>query len=141
MSSLQEINNLIGEYQDKIKQLEKEKIKINFINYFEISKTDIKKMKNLTVEANYEYSDHAMDEYGHSAEATLKVNFNDTEYFNIVYTEEQGKGTKSRYSPTIYCNITGSTNAKNILLKNLDISIDDNEEYEWCRLIKQIVTE
>jgi hypothetical protein len=141
MSSIQEINNLIAEYQDKIKQLEKEKIKINFINYFEISETDIKKMKNLEVEANYEYHDHVMDEYGHSVEATLKVNFNDKEYFNIIYTEEQGKGTESRYSPTTYCNITGTKLAKKILLEKIDIGIDDDDEYEWRDLIEKIVTE
>ena len=142
MSSIQEINNLIAEYQDKIKQLEKEKIKINFINYFEIYETDIKKMKNLEVEANYQYHDHVMDEYGHSVEATLKVNFDDKEYFNIIYTEEQGKGTESRYSPTRYCDITGSANAKKIILNNIEIDIDDEDEYsEWRDLIEKIVTE
>ena len=140
MNSIEEINYLIAEYQDKINQLQKEKIKINFINYFEISKSDIKKMKNLKVEGKYEYNDHVMDEYGHSTEATLKITFDDKEYFNIEYTEEQGKGTESRYSPTIYCNITASTKAKKIILKNLDISIDDNEEYEWRDLIEEIVT-
>ena len=145
MSSIQEINNLIAEYEDKISQLKEEKVKLNFINYFEIPETDVKKMKGLTVEANYEYHDHVMDEYGHSAEATLKIKFNNTEYFNIEYTEEQGEGTESRYIPTRCCSITGSDNAKNLLLKNVDISIDgdeeDNEWEEWRDLIKQIVTE
>ena len=102
-------------------------------------------MKGLTVEANYEYHDHVMDEYGHSVEATLKIKFNNKEYFNIEYTEEQGEGTESRYIPTRCCSITGSDNAKNLLLKNVDISIDgdeeDNEWEEWRDLIKQIVTE
>ena len=141
MSNITEINNQIAEYENKISQLKKEKVKLNFIKYFNISNTDIKKLKNLEVEANYEYSDHAMDEYGHSIEATLKIKFNDKDYFNIIYTEEQGEGTESRYSPTIYCNITGTKVAKKILLKNIDIGIDDDDEYEWRDLIKQIVTE
>ena len=73
MSNIIEINNLIAEYEDKISQLKKEKVKLNFINYFNISDKDVKKMKNLEVEANYEYHDHVMDEYGHSVEATLKI--------------------------------------------------------------------
>ena len=141
MSNIIEINNLIAEYEDKISQLKKEKVKINFINYFNISDKDVKKMKNLEVEANYEYSDHAMDEYGHSVEATLKINFNDKDYFNIIYTEEQGEGTESRYSPTRYCNITGTKLAKKILLEKIDIGIDDDDEYEWRDLIEKIVTE
>jgi len=141
MSNIIEINNLIAEYEDKISQLKKEKVKINFINYFNISDKDVKKMKNLEVEANYEYHDHAMDEYGHSVEATLKINFNDKDYFNIIYTEEQGEGTESRYSPTTYCNITGTKLAKKILLEKIDIGIDDDDEYEWRDLIEQIVTE
>ena len=141
MSNIIEINNLIAEYEDKICQLKKEKVKINFINYFNISDKDVKKMKNLEVEANYEYSDHAMDEYGHSVEATLKINFNDKDYFNIIYTEEQGEGTESRYSPTRYCNITGTKLAKKILLEKIDIGIDDDDEYEWRDLIEKIVTE
>lgn len=141
MSNIIEINNLIAEYEDKISQLKKEKVKLNFINYFNISDKDVKKMKNLEVEANYEYSDHAMDEYGHSVEATLKINFNDKDYFNIIYTEEQGEGTESRYSPTTYCNITGTKLAKKILLEKIDIGIDDDDEYEWRDLIEKIVTE
>ena len=34
MSSLYEINNLIADYEDKISQLEKEKVKLNFIKYY-----------------------------------------------------------------------------------------------------------
>ena len=141
MSNIIEINNLIAEYEDKISQLKKEKVKLNFINYFNISDKDVKKMKNLEVEANYEYHDHVMDEYGHSVEATLKINFNVKDYFNIIYTEEQGEGTESRYSPTTYCNITGTKLAKKILLEKIDIGIDDDDEYEWRYLIEQIVTE
>ena len=145
MSNITEINNQIAEYENKINQLKKEKVKLNFIKYFNISDKNIKKMNNLEVEANYEYHDHVMDEYGHSAEATLKIKFNNKEYFNIEYTEEQGEGTESRYTPTRYCDIEGSNRAKNLLLKNVDISIDgdeeDNEWAEWRDLIKQIVTE
>lgn len=142
MSNIIEINNLIAEYEDKISQLKKEKVKINFINYFNISDKDVKKMKNLEVEANYEYSEHAMDEYGHSVEATLKINFNDKDYFNIIYREEQGEGTESRYIPTRYCDITCSANAKKIILNNIEIDIGDEDEYsEWRDLIEQIVTE
>ena len=45
MSNLLEINNLIVEYEDKIKQLKKEKVKMNFIRYFKISDKNVKKMK------------------------------------------------------------------------------------------------
>ena len=37
MSSLEEINNLIAEYEDKISQLKKEKVKLNVIKYFNIN--------------------------------------------------------------------------------------------------------
>jgi len=146
MSNLLEINNLIAEYEDKIKQLKKEKVKMNFIRYFKISDKNVKKMKGLTVEAKYEYHDHVMDEYGHSAEATLIIRFNDKESFIISYNEEQGEGTESRYTPTRCCGITGSDKAKKIILKNINISIDceddeDNDWVEWRDLIKQIVTE
>ena len=56
-----------------------------------------------------------MDEYGHSTEVTLKITFDDKEYFDIVCKEEQGEGIESRYIPTIYCNITASTKAKKTL--------------------------
>ena len=48
MSNIIEINNLIAEYEDKISQLKKEKIKINFINYFNISDKDVKKNERET---------------------------------------------------------------------------------------------
>ena len=69
----------------------------------------------------------------------MKIKFNNKEYFNIEYTEEQGEGTESRYTPTRYCDIEGSNRAKNLLLKNVDK--EDTEWEEWRDLIKQIVTE
>ena len=39
MSNITEINKLIAEYEDKINQLKKEKVKLNFIKYFNMFET------------------------------------------------------------------------------------------------------
>ena len=51
--------------------------------------------------------------------------------YSAEINEEQGEGTESRYTPTRCCDITGSDNAKKIILKNINISIDceDDENY------------
>ena len=62
----------------------------------------------------------------------------------IDYTEAQGAGTESRYSPTIDCEINGTKKARNIFFKNLDET--DPDDYhghhaylELRDIIQQIV--
>ena len=137
MSSIQEINNQIKEYEEKIKDLKKQKIPMNFIKYFNIEKKDVKKMKNLTIEAKYVYNNHENDEYGHDAKAYLKITYDNNEHLEIEYAEAQGAGTESRYTPTIDCEINGTENAKKLLFKNLDFHED--EYIELRDIIKFIV--
>ncbi len=153
MSSLAEINAQIEEYeqkikecQQKIKELTKEKIKPNFIKYFEIDNKIKKKLKNLTVKAEYEWNDHTNDEYGHDAHAYLKVTFDDNQYLEVDYREEQGYSAGDRYSPVINCEVTATSLAQKLLFQNLDeIQDGDYDNYhahkEFRDIIEKIVTE
>ena len=122
MSSIQEINTQIDEYEKKIKELKQLRTEgYNFMKYFNISSKDhVSVLKGLTVKAEYEYNDHTMDEYGHDATAYLKVTFGDNEYLKIDYKEAQGAGTESRYLPTIECEINSTKKARKLLFKNLE---------------------
>ena len=137
MSSILDINNQIEEYEKKIEDLKEQKIPLNFIKYFNIEKKDVKKMKNLTIEAKYVYNDHENDEYGHDANAYLKITYDNNENLEIEYAEAQGEGTESRYTPTIDCEINGTENAKKLLFKNLDF--DEDDYIELRDIIKFIV--
>ena len=146
MSSIQEINAQIDEYEKKVKELKQLRTEgYNFMKYFNISSKDhVSVLKGLTVKAEYEYNDHKMDEYGHDASAYLKVTFGDKDFLEINYNEQQGAGTESRYLPTIECEINCTKKAKKLLFKNLDsIDVDDyehNEAYQEFRdIIKNIV--
>ena len=146
MSSIQEINAQIDEYEKKVKELKQLRTEgYNFMKYFNISSKDhVSVLKGLTVKAEYEYNDHEMDEYGHDASAYLKVTFGDKDFLEINYNEQQGAGTESRYLPTIECEINCTKKAKKLLFKNLDsIDVDDyehNEAYQEFRdIIKNIV--
>ena len=146
MSSIQEINAQIDEYEKKVKELKQLRTEgYNFMKYFNISSKDhVSVLKGLTVKAEYEYNDHTMDEYGHDASAYLKVTFGDKDFLEINYNEQQGAGTESRYLPTIECEINCTKKAKKLLFKNLDsIDVDDyehNEAYQEFRdIIKNIV--
>jgi len=144
MSNLQEIDAQITEYENNIALLKQKKIlNYNFFKYFNISDVDRKQMTDLVLEVKYNYNDHVMDEYGHDAEAYLNVSFGD-ECLTIDYEEQQGCGTESRYTPTVYCTINGTEEAIKLLFKNLEeLDIDNynhDEAYKELRdIIKNIV--
>ena len=138
--TLEETHAQIKEYENKINELKQNKVEYNFIKYFGIKSNIEKQLKNLKVEADYEYNDHCHDEYGHDAEANLNVTFGDGEYLKIGYREAQGAGTESRYSATIDCDISITKKAKKLLFKNLDeIDEDDYEHDEGYREFRDII--
>lgn len=142
MSSIQEINAQIDEYEKKIKKLKQLRTEgYNFMKYFNISSKDhVSILKGLTVKAEYEYNDHCHDEFGHDASAYLKVTFGDKEYLEIDYKEAQGAGTESRYMPTIGCEINSTKKARKLLFKNLDcIDVDDYEHDEAYQEFRDII--
>ena len=143
MSSIQEINRQIDEYEKKLKELKQLKTEgYSFMQYFKISSEDhVNKLKGLTVKVEYEYNDHCHDEFGHDCSAYLKVTFGKNEYLKIDYKEAQGAGTESRYTPTIECEIDGTSKAKKILFKNLDYEERDGNDFyiELRDIIKFIV--
>lgn len=146
MSSIQEINAQIDEYEKKIKELKQLRTEgYNFMKYFNVSSKDhVSILKGLTVKAEYEYNDHCHDEYGHDASAYLKVTFGDNEYLEIDYKEAQGAATESRYTPTIECEINVTEKARKLLFKNLDCIDEDDyqcdEAYQEFRdIIRDIV--
>ena len=133
MSNNSSVNNEIVEYQKKIEELKQAKVKLNFTRCFGLDQDVVDGLENFSVEANYEWVDHANDEYGHSAIAVLHVKWGangNEEFVRIDYSEEQGCGTESRYSPTVYCNIKGTTAAKKLVLNPENIDIKEEEE-EW----------
>ena len=133
MSSSLSINNEIAEYQKKIEELKQAKVNLNFARCFGLDKDVVDGLENFSVEASYEWVDHANDEYGHSAIAVLHVKWGangNEEFVRVDYSEEQGCGTESRYSPTVYCNIKGTTAAKKLVLNAENIDIKEKEE-EW----------
>lgn len=144
MSSLQEINAQITEYENKIALLKQKKIFYNFFKYFNISDVDRKQLTDMVLEVKYNYNDHVMDEYGHDAEAYLNVSFGD-EYLTIEYEEQQGCATESRYEPTVYCTINGTKGAIKLLFKNLEETAyrdyEHNEAYKELRDIIQKIVE
>ena len=130
MSNLQEIDAQITEYENNIALLKQKKIlNYNFFKYFNISDVDRKQMTDLVLEVKYNYNDHVMDEYGHDAEAYLNVSFGD-ECLTIDYEEQQGCGTESRYTPTVYCTINGTEEAIKLLFKNLEELDIDNYNHD-----------
>ena len=141
MSSIQEINRQIDEYEKKVKELKQLRTEgYNFMKYFNVSSKDhVSILKGLTVKAEYEYNNHPMDEFGHDASAYLKVTFGDNEYLEINYKEAQGAGTESRYMPTIECEINVTKKAK-YLFKNLEnVDIDDYEHDEAYQEFRDII--
>ena len=143
--SITNINAEIDECEKKLKELKQQRITGHgFMRHFRItSKDHVKKLKGLTVKAEYEYNDHCHDEYGHDEEAYLKVTFGKNECLEIHYQEAQGAGTESRYMPTIECEINVTEKAKKLLCKNIDIDMNDyqcDEVYKEFRdIIKNIV--
>ena len=153
MSSLSEINAKIEEYEqkikdctEKIKELKKEKFKPNFIKYFEIDNKTKKKLKNLTVKAEYEWNNHTNDEYGHDAHAYLKVTFDDNQCLEVDYREEQGYASGDRYIPVVYCEVKATQLASKLLFQNFNEIQEKNYDHlhahkEFRDIIEKIVTE
>ena len=153
MSSLVEIDTQIEEYQQKIKEYE-QKIKVlkekklipNFIRYFQIDKKTEKKLKHLTVKAEFEINYHTHDEYGHDASAYLKVTFDDNQSLEINYSEAQGLSVGDRYNPVVECEVNATSMAQKLLFQNLsEIQKDDYDHLhaykEFRDIIESIVTE
>jgi len=134
MSSNFSIDNEIAEYQKKIEELKQAKVKMNFAGAFDLHQSEVDELENLTVEASYEWVDHALDEYGHSTNAVLHVKWKSNgneEFARIDYNEEQGCGTESRYRPTVYCNIEGTVAGKELVFNNECYKMKYKKEEEW----------
>lgn len=68
------------------------------------------------------------------------------EFVRIDYNEEQGCGTESRYSPTVYCNIEGTVAGKELVFNNecykkykKEEEWDDDDYKELRDTIKRLV--
>lgn len=131
MSSVQDKNAQIAEYEKKIEDLKDQRKIINFKEF--IGEKDLKKMKDIQLEVSYQYRDSDDDEYAHWTNAELSVKFTfkgKEEHLTIEYSEEQGYHTESRYTPIITCNeLEGTEQAKKILLKNLDFEYQELDEF------------
>ena len=137
--NLDDIKSDISDLENKLKKLKQENHKINLISKCDIDNKKLKKIKNLSVFAEYEYMDDEQDEYGHTANATLKVTYNDNKNQNLTvkYYEKQGcDAPNGRYDPTIDCDITYSDGNSIIIKKILELC---EEEYEWRDFIKEII--
>ena len=132
MSSVEDINAQIVEYERKIEDLKEQRKIIKFKEF--VGEKDLKKMRDIQLEVSYQYRESDEDEYAHwtNAKLTLKFTF-EGKYKNnltIKYSEEQGYHTESRYNPTITCNeLEGTRTAKRILLKKLDFEYQDFDEF------------
>ncbi len=132
MYSLEAINTEIKHHEEKIEILKKEKFKIKFIDLLNICPCS---MENLVVEAEYNWTSNALDEYGHSLTAKLRVTYNEKEKLIIDYKEEQGEGTENgRYDPTIDFNIDCSKGARHDIIGETE----ERDDEEWRDLIKKI---
>ena len=132
MSSVQDINAQIAEYERKIEDLKEQRRIINFKEF--VGEKDLKRMKDIQLEVSYQYRESDEDEYAHWTNAKLNVKFTfEGKYQNnltIEYSEEQGYHTESRYNPTITCNkLEGTMTAKRILLKNLCFEHQEFDEF------------
>ena len=131
MSSVEDIDAQIAEYERKIEDLKEQRKIINFKEF--VGEKDLKKMKDIQLEVSYHYRESDEDEYAHWTNAKLDVKFKfegQEEYLIIEYSEEQGYHTESRYNPTITCNeLEGTRTAKRILLKKLDFEYQDFDEF------------
>ena len=132
MSSVEDIDAQIAEYERKIQELEEQRKIINFKEF--VGEKDLKRMKDIQLEVSYQYRESDEDEYAHWTNAKLSLKFTfEGKYQNNVtinYSEEQGYHTESRYNPTITCNeLKGTRTAKRILLKKLDFEYQDFDEF------------
>ena len=132
MSSVEDIDAQIAEYERKIQELEEQRKIINFKEF--VGEKDLKRMKDIQLEVSYQYRESDEDEYAHWTNAKLSLKFTfEGKYKNnltIQYSEEQGYHTESRYNPTITCNeLEGTRTAKRILLKKLDFEYQEFDEF------------
>ena len=132
MSSVEDINAQIAEYERKIEDLKEQRKIIKFKEF--VGEKDLKKMRDIQLEVSYQYRESDEDEYAHWTNAKLSLKFTfEGKYKNnltIQYSEEQGYHTESRYNPTITCNeLKGTRTAKRILLKKLDFEYQDFDEF------------
>ena len=132
MSSVEDINAQIAEYERKIEDLKEQRKIIKFKEF--VGEKDLKKMRDIQLEVSYQYRESDEDEYAHWTNAKLSLKFTfEGKYKNnltIKYSEEQGYHTESRYNPTITCNeLEGTRTAKRILLKKLDFEYQDFDEF------------
>ena len=132
MSSVEDINAQIAEYERKIEDLKVQRKIIKFKEF--VGEKDLKKMRDIQLEVSYQYRESDEDEYAHWTNAKLSLKFTfEGKYKNnltIKYSEEQGYHTESRYNPTITCNeLEGTRTAKRILLKKLDFEYQDFDEF------------
>ena len=131
MSSIQDINAQIADYEKKIEDLKYQRQIINFKNF--VDQEDLKKMKDIEIEVIYNYRDSDNDEYAHWINANLDVKFKfegKEEQLTIKYSDEQGYHTKSRYDPTITrSHIYGTYKAKQIIFKKLDFEYQELDEF------------
>lgn len=132
MSSVQDIDAQIAEYERKIEDLKEQRRIINFKEF--VGEKDLKKMKDIQLEVSYQYRESDDDEYAHWTNAKLSVKFIfEGKYQNnvtIKYSEEQGYHTEDRYTPTITCNeLEGTRTAKRILFKKLGFEYQEVDEF------------
>ena len=123
MSSVEDINAQIADYEEEIEDLKHQRKIINFKEF--VGEKDLKKMKDIQLEVSYQYRDSDDDEYAHWTDAKLDVKFKfegQEEHLTIEYSEEQGYHTMSRYTPTITRNeLKGTTLAMKILFTPFNI--------------------
>ena len=135
MSSLETINAQIAEYEKKIAELKNQRKIINFKNFMD--ENDLNQMEDIEVKTEVQTNYSQDDDYAHWMDATLSVKFTYKgckENLRIVYSEEKGYHTESRYRPTITRDeLKGTTLAMRILFKNLDFEFQDVNEFIYCR--------
>ena len=122
--------------EDEIREiLKKEKLKQKFCSRFCMCRD----MDNLLVEAEYNWTSNASNEYVETAK--LRVTYNEKEKLIIDYKEE---GTKNgRYHPNIDLNFDISDGAKNDIIGETNLELADLEmDYQreiWRDIIKKIL--
>lgn len=149
---LESIHDNISFYQEKTEEMEEklsvwneEKIKPNFIKYFNLKKSDVEKMKDFSIKVNY-HMDATMYECGYwDVVANLRVWDSEEELFTCEYFEQNDKGT----SQHIECDISHfpedglfiyNALVECIKKKHPEANIWDDESYLMVRdIIKNIV--
>ena len=71
MSSVEDIDAQIAEYERKIQELEEQRKIIKFKEF--VGEKDLKRMKDIQLEVSYQYRESDEDEYAHWTNAKLNV--------------------------------------------------------------------